>query len=70
MVAQTLATGSRKLLLTDAADARYLPSGHLVFMRRGSLWAVGFNPARLELVGSPEVVMDTVAQGLTGTNSN
>jgi serine/threonine-protein kinase len=69
VVAQTLATGSRKLVLTDAADARYVPSGHLVFMRRGALWAVGFDPERLEVRGTPAVVMDSVAQALTGLNS-
>jgi serine/threonine-protein kinase len=69
VVAQTLATGSRKLLLTDAADARYLPSGHLVFMRRGALWAVGFDPERLGVRGTPAVVMDSVAQALTGVSS-
>ena len=69
VVAQTLATGSRTLLLTDAADARYLPSGHLVFMRRGALWAVGFDPERLAMRGTPAVVMDSVAQALTGGNS-
>ena len=35
VVAQNLATGERKVLLKDAADARYVPSGHLVFLRRG-----------------------------------
>ena len=39
IVAYTLATGARKVRLTDAADARYLPTGHLVFLRRGQLWA-------------------------------
>jgi hypothetical protein len=48
VVAQTLATGERKVLLKDAADARYLPTGHLVFLRRGQLFAVPFDVERLE----------------------
>jgi serine/threonine-protein kinase len=65
VVAQTLATGERKALLTDAADARYVPPGHLVFMRRGVLFAVPFDAERLELGGTPVAVLDGVAQALT-----
>jgi hypothetical protein len=36
IVAHTLATGERTSLLKDAADARYVPSSHLVFLRRAS----------------------------------
>jgi serine/threonine-protein kinase len=35
VVAHVFATGERKALLRDAADGRYVPSGHLVFLRRG-----------------------------------
>jgi serine/threonine-protein kinase len=65
LVAQVLATGERKVLLRDAVDGRYLPSGHLVFLRRGTLMAVGFDPARLEVRGSPVALVDQVAQVLT-----
>ena len=69
VVALTLATGQQKRLLTGAADARYLPSGHLVFLRRGTLMAVAFDPERLEVRGTPEVMLDAVAQALTGSVS-
>jgi len=69
VVAQVLATGERKVLVPDAADARYLPSGHLVFLRRGTLFGVGFDPARLEVRGSPVALLDRVAQALTGSNT-
>jgi serine/threonine-protein kinase len=65
VVAQTLATGERKVVLTDAADARYLPTGHLVFLRRGQLFAVPFDARRLEVQGRPIAVLDEVAQALT-----
>ncbi len=42
-------------------DARYLPSGHLVFGRGGSLFAVPFDVERLELTGEAVPVMDRVA---------
>jgi len=48
-----LETREWRVLLEDAADARYVPTGHLVFMRQGTLMAVRFDPARLEVVGQP-----------------
>ena len=63
VVALTLATGQRKRLLTGAADARYLPSGHLVFLRRGALMAVAFDAERLELRGTPEAMLDVGRAG-------
>lgn len=31
-------------LISDSSFARYMMTGHLVFLRKGSLWAVRFNP--------------------------
>ena len=70
VVALSLETGERKRLLTGAADARYVPSGHLVFLRRGVLHAVPFDPDRLELRGPQAPVLDHVAQSLTGANAD
>ena len=44
-------------------DARYLPSGHLVFGRGGSLFAAPFDLERLELTGEAVRVMERVALG-------
>jgi serine/threonine-protein kinase len=69
VVALTLANRQRKRLLTDAANARYLATGHLVFLRRGALMAVAFDAERLEPRGTPEIVLEEpVAQALTGGN--
>ncbi len=68
VVAQVLATGQRKAFLTDAADARFVSPGWLVFMRRGALMAVGFDASRLELRGTPIPVLDGVVQALTAGN--
>ncbi len=70
IVAQTLATGARQTLLREATDARYVASGHLVFLRRGRLFAVPFDPERVELTGSEVPVLETVAQALTGPSSD
>jgi serine/threonine-protein kinase len=68
VVAQALATGERKVLLHDAVDARYVPSGHLVFLRRGVLFAVAFDPVDLEVRGEPVPLLDGVAQALVSGN--
>jgi Tol biopolymer transport system component/predicted Ser/Thr protein kinase len=60
-----LRNGRRKTLLRGGAHARYLPSGHLVFMRRNTLFAVPFDLDRLEVRGSPSAVLD----GITNINT-
>ena len=57
-----LDTGEWRVLLDDAADARYVPTGHLIFLRQGTLMAVRFDPARLE-VGQPVALVENVMQG-------
>ena len=70
IVAQSLDSGTRQVLLKDAADARYVLTGHLVFLRRGQLWAVPFDTERVEVTGKPAAVLDAVAQALEGGNSS
>ncbi len=60
----TLSSGRRKVLLEDAADARYVPTGHLLLLRRGVLMAAPFDVNRLEVVGSAVPVQDQVQQAL------
>ena len=43
-----LDTDETETILEDAADARYVATGHLVFLRRGMRMAVGFDPARMK----------------------
>jgi serine/threonine-protein kinase len=60
-----LDTREWKMLLQDAADARYIPTGHLVFLRRGTLIAVRFDPDKLEVIGQPFPLAENVMQGFT-----
>jgi serine/threonine-protein kinase len=69
IVAQTLATGARTVILRDAVDARYVPTGLLVFLRRGVLFAVAFDVERLVTRGPEVPVLDGIAQALTAGNS-
>ena len=70
IVAFTLATGERRALLKDASDARYLPTGHLLFLRRGTLFAVPFDAERLQVRGAPVAMLETVAQALAGGHAS
>lgn len=47
-------------MLVDGLRPRYLPTGHLLFSRGDSLWAVPFNLEALELDGSPRPVIDGI----------
>ena len=69
IVALDLATGEQKTLLSDAMDARYVKTGHLLFMRQGVLMAVGFDVERLEIEGQPVTILDDVMQALFMPNT-
>ena len=53
VVAQSLADGTRRVLIEGGSDARYLPSGHLVYAVAGTVFAVPFDAARLTVSGTP-----------------
>jgi eukaryotic-like serine/threonine-protein kinase len=55
-----------KTLIQGASYARYLPSGHLAFVDRGTLNVIQFNPGRLEVSGNRTSVMTDIAQSLYG----
>jgi serine/threonine-protein kinase len=57
----SIATGERKNL-GPGADARYVTTGHLIFMRAGTLVAAPFNLARLELTGGVVSLISDVMQ--------
>ncbi len=52
IVVQSLVTGERKVLIENGADAHYVPTGHLVFVRLGTLMAAPFDLALLEVTGA------------------
>jgi serine/threonine-protein kinase len=55
-----LDSGEQRVLIQDGLDARYAPTGHLVYYRAGTLMAVPFDPERLEVVGTPTPVVEGV----------
>jgi Tol biopolymer transport system component/predicted Ser/Thr protein kinase len=48
----------KKILIEGGSFVRYISTGHLLFGRGGSIYAVPFDPDRLELKGSPIPVLD------------
>ena len=56
----SLRTGEQRKLVDRARDARYLPTGHLLFLRDGMLFGVRFDPSRLEISGAPVPLLDDV----------
>ncbi len=56
----TVDSGEVRDLIQGGYNARYVPTGHIVFMRSASLWAVPFDLGQLEIVG-PDV---PVIQGI------
>ena len=59
-VVQDLATGTRHVVAEPGIDARYLPTGHLLFEREQSLVVVPFDLDRLEVAGQLVVVVERV----------
>ena len=52
-VVQSLRTGERTVLRQGGSDARYVPTGHLVFAQGDALYAMVFDADRLEVRGAP-----------------
>jgi eukaryotic-like serine/threonine-protein kinase len=73
VVVRNLDTGEQKVLFENGADPRYVSTGHIVFLRSGTLMAVPFDAARLDVAGSPvsliKNVMQAVNMGNTATDS-
>jgi eukaryotic-like serine/threonine-protein kinase len=53
-------TGKRKLLFHGGSDARYLPTGHIVYVLGNTLYAVPFDMNRQEIAGSPVPILESV----------
>jgi len=56
----TLADRRRKILVRGGTSARYLPSGHLIYVNKGTLFALAFDLDRLETHGTPMPVLDDI----------
>jgi serine/threonine-protein kinase len=62
IVVQSLKTGERKIVVEAGSDARYLPTGHLVYASGAVLYGVGFDVKRLEVVGGAVPLVEGVSR--------
>jgi serine/threonine-protein kinase len=65
IVVQSLPNGPRKIVHRGGYYGRYLQSGHLVYMRGGTLFVAPFDIGRLELTGEPVPALE----GIGGSSS-
>jgi Tol biopolymer transport system component len=58
---QSLETGARQVLIQGPAfRSRYVPTGHILYGREGSLMAVPFDFERLKVTGSPAQITEGI----------
>ena len=69
-VLHSLKTGKRSVLIEGAADARYVRSGHLVYMKTGTLMAVPFDLGTLKVTGDPVPLVKDVMQAVNMVNTS
>ena len=60
LIVQPLSGGAPKVVHRGGSYGRYLPSGHLVYVHAGSLWAAAFDLDRLAVTGPPVLVIEGV----------
>jgi serine/threonine-protein kinase len=56
--AVSLSDGKRKVVARGGANPNYLPGGHLVYVNNGSLFAIPFDPGKLETSGNAIPILD------------
>jgi eukaryotic-like serine/threonine-protein kinase len=61
IMVRSLATGEQRVVARGGTSATYLPSGHVVYGRAGTLMGVPFDLQRLEPTGRPVPVLEGVA---------
>ena len=66
IIVESPATGERRTVRVGGTDARYVPTGHLVYADSGVLYAVRFDVDRLEVTGGPVPVVEGVTQTAWG----
>lgn len=70
IVAETLKSKARKTLIPEGSNARYVPTGHLVYALAGSLYAVPFDARRLEVSEPAVPVVEGVKRGASTSGSD
>ena len=68
IVVESLTTRERETLITGGRDARYVPTGHLVYGLNGVILAVPFDVGNRQVVGGPVSLIEGVGAGADGNS--
>jgi WD40-like Beta Propeller Repeat len=68
LVFRDLESGTSRVLLQGGVDARYVPTGHLLYMQNGTLLAVPFDARAGQVTGAPVALLENVMQGINAPN--
>jgi serine/threonine-protein kinase len=66
IVAQSVVSGRQTVVVRGGTNPHYLPSGHLIYAKAGTLMAVPFDVAGLSVSGTPSPVIEDVVQSFDG----
>jgi Tol biopolymer transport system component len=69
IIVQNLKSGERKTLHQGGFHARYLPSGHVVYAFKGTLFGIPFDLDRLEATGPPAPFQERVVTSSGGAGA-
>jgi len=61
IVVYSISSGQRKKLVHGGYYGRYLPTGHIVYMHEGTMFALPFDRKRVEVTGSSTPVLEGIA---------
>ena len=69
IVVQSLASSERTVLIEGGRDARYVPTGHLVYALEGTLLAQAFDLDQVAMRGGPVALVEGVQTAPTATGA-
>jgi serine/threonine protein kinase len=69
VVAQSLTSGERKVLVRGGGAAQYVPTGHIVYVLGSTLLAIPFDLTTLEIRGGPLPVVEGVRRAVPVVDS-
>jgi Tol biopolymer transport system component len=69
IVVQSLKSGERKPVVQGGSDARYLATGHLVYMIEGTMMAVPFDLKKKEATSGPVPIVEGIRRSASGSGS-
>src|SRR6185436_3364241 len=70
VVLRSLGTGQQRVLIQGGTDARYVNTGHILYMKLGTLMAVPFDLASQQITGPSVALIENVMHAINAPNGN